>query len=39
MIQSRILCLARLYFRFDRKIKSFIDKQKLEFSTIKPALE
>ena len=39
-LQPRILYPERLSFRFDGKIKSFIDKQKLkEFSTIKPALK
>ena len=39
-LQARILFPARLSFRFDREIKSFIDKQKLrEFSTTKPALQ
>ena len=33
-LQPRILCPARLSFRFDGEIKSFTDKQKLrEFST------
>lgn len=36
-LQLRILYPARLLFRFDGEIKSFIDKQKLdEFSTTKP---
>ena len=35
-----ILYPARFSFRYDRKIKSFPDKQKLrEFSTTKPALQ
>ena len=35
-----LLCPARFSFRYDRKIKSFPDKQKLrEFSTTKPALQ
>ena len=35
-----MLCSARLSFRFDGKIKSFTDKQKLgEFSTTRAALE
>ena len=39
-LQPRILYLARLSFKFDRKIKSFIDKQYLkEFSTTKPTLK
>ena len=39
-LQPRILCLARLFFRFDGEIKSFQDKQKLrEFNTTKPALQ
>ena len=39
-LQPRIHYPARFSFRFDRKIKSFTDKQKLrEFSTIKPALQ
>ena len=37
-LQPRLLCPARISFRFDREIKSFTDKQKLrEFSTTKPA--
>ena len=39
-LQPRILYPIRFSFRYDRKIKSFPDKQKLrEFSTIKPALQ
>ena len=39
-LQTRILYLARLSFRFDGEIKSFTDKQKLgEFSTTKPGLQ
>ena len=39
-LQPRILYPARVSHRFDRKIKSFPDKQKLrEFSTNKPALQ
>ena len=39
-LQQRILYPARLSFRFDGKIKSFTDKQKLrEFSTTKSALQ
>ena len=39
-LQPRLLYPARISFRFDRKIKSFTDKQKLrEFSTTKPALQ
>ena len=39
-LQPRILYPARLLFRFDGKIKSFTDKQKLrEFSTTKPTLQ
>ena len=39
-LQSRLLYLARISFRFIREIKSFTDKQKLrEFSTTKPALQ
>ena len=38
-LKPRMLYLARLSFRFERKIKCFTDKQKVkEFSTIKPAL-
>ena len=38
-LQPRIFYLASLSFRFDGKVKSFTEKQKLkEFSTIKPAL-
>ena len=39
-LQPRILYPARVSHRFDGKIKSFPDKQKLrEFSTNKPALQ
>ena len=39
-LQPRILYGARLSFRFDGDIKSFLDKQKLrEFSTTKPDLQ
>ena len=39
-LQSRLLYLARISFRFDGEIKTFTDKQKLrEFSTTKPALK
>ena len=39
-LQPRLLYLARISFRYDGEIKSFIDKQKLrEFSTTKPALQ
>ena len=39
-LQPRLLYPAKLSFRFEREIKSFIDKQKLrEFSTDKPALQ
>ena len=39
-LQPRLLYLARISFRFDGKIKSFTDRQKLrEFSTTKPALQ
>ena len=39
-LQSRLLYLARISFRFDGEIKTFTDKQKLrEFSTTKPALQ
>ena len=39
-LQPRLLYPARLSFRFEGKIKSFSDKQKLrEFSNIKPALQ
>ena len=38
-LQPRLLYPARISFKFDGQIKSFIDKQKLrEFSTTKPAL-
>jgi len=38
-LPPRLLYPERLSFRFDRKIKSFTDKQKLrEFGTTKPAL-
>ena len=39
-LQPKLLYLARISFRFDGEIKSFINKQKLrEFSTTKPALQ
>ena len=38
-LQPRILYPARFSFRFDGEIKSFPDKQKLEFSTTKLALQ
>ena len=39
-LQPRLLYPARISFRFDGKIKTFRDKQKLrEFSTTKPALQ
>ena len=39
-LQPRILCPARLSFRFDGEIKNFPDKQKLrEFSTTKAAFQ
>ena len=39
-LQTRLLYPARISFRFNRKIKSFSDKQKLrEFSTTKPTLQ
>ena len=39
-IQPRLLYSARISFKIDGEIKSFLDKQKLsEFSTTKPALQ
>ena len=39
-LQLRLLCPARISFRFNGEIKTFTDKQKLrEFSTNKPALQ
>ena len=39
-LQPQLLYLAKISFKVDREMKSFIDKQKLrEFSTIKPALQ
>ena len=39
-LQPRLLYPARISFRFERQIKTFIDKQKLrEFSTTKPVLQ
>ena len=39
-LQPALLYPARISLRFDRKIKSFTDKQKLrEFSTTNPALQ
>ena len=39
-LQPRLPYLAKLSFKIDGEIKSFLDKQKLrEFSTTKPALQ
>ena len=39
-LQPRLLCQARISFRFDGEIETFTDKQKLrESSTTKPALQ
>ena len=39
-LQPTLLYPARISFKYDREIKSFIDKQKLrEFSTTKPAFQ
>ena len=38
-LPPRILYPPRLLFRFDGEIKSFTDKQKIEFSTTRPALQ
>ena len=39
-LQPRLLYLARISFKIDGEIKSFLDKQELrEFSTTKPALQ
>ena len=39
-LQPRLLYPARILFKYEGKIKSFIDKQKLrEFNTTKPALQ
>ena len=39
-LQPRLLYPAKISFKYDGEIKSFIDKQKLrEFSTTKPALQ
>ena len=39
-LQPRLLYPARISFKYEGEIKSFIDKQKLrEFSTTKPALQ
>ena len=39
-VQPRLVYPARISFRFDGEIKTFMDKQKLrEFSTAKPALQ
>ena len=39
-LQPRLLCPARISFRFDGEIKTFRDKQTLrEYSTTKPALQ
>ena len=38
-LQPRLLCLAKLSFRIDGQIKSFLDKKKLkEFIVTKPLL-
>ena len=39
-LQPRLLCPARISFRYEGEVKSFTDKQKLrEFNTNKPALQ
>ena len=39
-LQPRLLCTARISFRFDREIKMFTDKQNIrKFSTTKSALQ
>ena len=39
-LKPTLLYPARIPFKYEKEIKSFIDKQKLrEFSTIKPALQ
>ena len=39
-LQPRLLYPAKISFKYERKIKSFTEKQKLrEFSTTKPALQ
>jgi len=39
-LQPKLLYPARISFKIDREIKSFLDKQKLrEFSSTKPALQ
>ena len=39
-LQPRLLCPARVPFKYEGEMKSFIDKQKLrDFSTTKPALK
>ena len=39
-LKPRLLCPARISFKYERETKSFTDKQKLrEFSTTKPALQ
>ena len=39
-LQPRLLCPAKISFKYEGEIKSFTDKQKLrEFSTTKPALQ
>ena len=39
-LQPRLLYPARISFKYEGKIKRFIDKQKMrEFSTTKPALQ
>ena len=38
-LEPRLLYLTRISFKIDGEIKSFSDKQKLEFSNTKPALQ
>ena len=39
-LQPRLLCVARISFKYEGEIKSFTDKQKLrECSTIKPTIQ
>ena len=39
-LQPRLLCPARVPFKYEGEMKSFIDKQKLrQFSTTKPAFQ
>jgi len=39
-LQPKLLCPARISFKYEGEVKSFTDKQKLrELSTTKPAIQ